>query len=153
MSNTPEHQQQQKAKPVNVSPYVVRIATILVFIIALMRMPHLFYTIIHLLVFIICGLSLSPKNWKRRPLWTAAVVLTGIIYNPIIPLHLDRWLWIIINIPTAMLFFHALDDKPEGLLPVEPSSFIEPKTSTPTITITESQTSKKQEPPKRKSED
>jgi hypothetical protein len=145
MSNTPERQH-QKAKPGKVSPYMVRIATIMVFIIALMRMPHLFYTIIHIFVFIICGLSLGPQNWKRRPLWTAAIVLTGIIYNPIIPLHLDRWLWILINIPTAMLFFHALDDQAEDL-PVEPSAFIEPRPGS--ATITEPKTIKQQEPPKK----
>jgi hypothetical protein len=146
MSNKPEHPQ-QKAKPFRVSPYVVRITTIMVFIIALMRMPHPFYTVIHLFIFIICCLSLGPENWKRRPLWTAAVVIAGLIYNPIIPVHLDRALWILVNIPTAMLFFHVLDDENAEHPPVAPGVFIEPKPSS--STITESKTVKKQEPPQK----
>jgi hypothetical protein len=117
----------------------------MVFIIALMRMPHLFYTVIHVFIFIICGLSLGPENWKRRPLWTISVVFVALIYNPIIPLHLDRALWIMVNIPTAMLFFHVLEDEEDELLPVLPSAFIEPKPSS-TI-IVEPKTVKQPKPP------
>ena len=144
MSNKSERQQ-QKIKPFKVSPYVVRITTIMVFIIALMRMPHLFYTVIHLFVFLICCLSLGPENWKRRPWWTAGVILIGLIYNPIMPLHLDRALWILVNIPTAMFFFHVLDDEKDGHRHVEPGTFIEPKPAS--SIITEPKTVKHQEPP------
>jgi hypothetical protein len=149
MSNTPKRKE-KKARPRRVSPYAVRITVIMVFIIALMHLPHLFYAVIHIFIFVICALSLGKENWRRRPIWTAAVVLVGIIYNPIIPIHLNRALWILINIPTAMLFFHVLDDEIDVSIPVDPSAFITAEPSSSFITepkAMKSQAMKNQEPP------
>jgi hypothetical protein len=116
----------------------------MVFIISLMHLPHLFYAVIHIFIFVICALSLSPENWRRRPLWTAAVIIVGLVYNPVIPIHLNRALWILINIPTAFLFFQVLNDESETLSPVTPDAFILPESVSQTKpTIDEPRTTDK----------
>jgi hypothetical protein len=67
-------------------------------VIALTRMPYGYYTILRILTtFTTCGLSYVSYKSKRLSLTILSLILC-IIYNPILPFHIGKTSWQIINI-------------------------------------------------------
>ena len=64
------------------------------------------YTYYELLRIFICGLSawIAYLYYEKNTSWYWVFVGVAILFNPIIPVHMDKGAWIIINIITALIF-------------------------------------------------
>ena len=80
----------------------------LMLILALLDMPYGYYTLLRLVV---CGMGVFVAifAYNSRKFW--AVYLFGfiaVLFNPLVPIHLDREIWRGIDIVCAVLFCGAL---------------------------------------------
>lgn len=87
---------------------VVRIIAAIMLVWALDRHPYSYYT---LLRFVVCGVSaygvyfaieLNKQGWA----WILGIV--AILFNPFVPVYLDRSTWAIIDLGVAGLLFTSL---------------------------------------------
>lgn len=75
-------------------------------LIAILPLPYGYYTALRPIMWIGAGIvawSLYLPKKQMSPLIWAFLGLV-LVYNPIIPLHLNRWLWLPINFLSAVLF-------------------------------------------------
>lgn len=81
---------------------ISRILAILLLILALGHMPYGYYV---LLKWIICAIfahcAITAHKMKDES-WTWIFGVTAAIYNPIIPVHLGRHIWPIVNIASVL---------------------------------------------------
>ena len=87
-------------------PYIAIIALSLL---ALFPLPYGYYTFLRIAVTLCAGMTSyiyfksDDKGWL---MW--ACTATAIIFNPIIPIHLTREIWVVLNIVVAGLFGYLL---------------------------------------------
>ena len=84
---------------------------IFVCIIALLPWPTEFYIFTRICLFSVAGL-LARQLYKSKPDdqqgWWILLIACAVLYNPIFPIYLNSRLgWMIINVLTALLFFHS----------------------------------------------
>ena len=86
-------------------------------VIALAPWPYAYYRLLRLVVFVCCGL-IAYKSYRDRGItgWLVALVATALLFNPIIPIHLNRAIWAILNLAAAgLLVAHMISDgRPKG---------------------------------------
>lgn len=73
-------------------------------LIALAPLPYGYYTLLRLVV---CGSSayIAWTTAKLKPTgWTAVFALVAVLFNPIIPVYLDREIWAFIDIGVAIIY-------------------------------------------------
>ena len=72
----------------------------LLFIAVIPVLPYPFYLLLRLIVSIACLFAyFKTRNIYYRKWWTRPALLTiGILFNPIVPVHLTRFLWLPIDI-------------------------------------------------------
>jgi len=84
---------------------------IFICIIALLPWPTEFYIFTRICLFTVAGLlahQLYKSNPEDQQGWWILLIACAILYNPIFPIYLNNRLsWMIINILTALLFFHS----------------------------------------------
>lgn len=89
---------------------------IIALVIGLMPIPAYEYYI--LMRFIVCGFTsyLAYCEYKKSSIpWAWVLGGTAVLYNPILPVELNRGLWIVLNIATiAVLYFHSTKDSEDG---------------------------------------
>ncbi|MEK7552877.1 MAG: DUF6804 family protein [Patescibacteria group bacterium] len=91
------------------------IATVLLFLAVADGWPYGFFT---LLRFVVCAstIFLAWRSYKtNKTNWSWAFVFVAILFNPLIPVHLSRDTWVIIDIVvglflTASLFFFKISN-------------------------------------------
>ena len=75
-------------------------------LLALFPWPYGFYIFLRLGISIV-GAWLAYEQWKHDDAvsgWVLAFGVTALLYNPLIPIHLTREIWSVLNIATAGLF-------------------------------------------------
>ena len=81
------------------------IAVVVLSLIALLPMPYGYYTILRICVSICGGLTAYIYfNAGRRDICVWLCIAVAIIFNPIVPVHLNREVWSIFNVLVAGLF-------------------------------------------------
>lgn len=87
---------------------IVRVIAVTLLFLALGQHPYGFYKILR---FVVCGVAaygayfaieLERKNWA----WSLGIV--AILFNPFIPVHLDRYTWAIIDVIVAFVLIVSL---------------------------------------------
>lgn len=78
-------------------------------LIALLPMPYGFYMLLRIVV-CSAGAYIAYVEYQRANKANHWCILFGVaafVFNPIVPIHLERSLWALLNIGTALLFlFH-----------------------------------------------
>jgi hypothetical protein len=71
---------------------------------ALLPLPYGYYQLLRLVVTGSCGL-LAYWEFRKNGLviWLMALILVAILFNPIVPVRLDRDQWAVIDIAVALL--------------------------------------------------
>lgn len=80
-------------------------ATIIILLIALLPLPYGFYTIVRILGFISCGFVAYQAYLEKKEILFSVFFILSIIYNPIFKVYLNKDIWTVINIATALLLF------------------------------------------------
>ncbi len=95
-------------------PLVVSIAALL--IAAFGEPPYDFFVLMRVLLFVVCLVAMAALQ-KSNPgtswVWTLAVI--ALLYNPLLPIHLRRDTWRLLNLATVpILGFLCLASGPSG---------------------------------------
>jgi hypothetical protein len=85
-----------------------RIGTGAMLVLALARHPYSYYT---LLRWVVCGVgvySVFQAIHSKKYGWAWAFGIVSLLFNPMLPVHLDRATWAVVDIAVAALFFISL---------------------------------------------
>ncbi|WP_028313217.1 DUF6804 family protein [Desulfatibacillum aliphaticivorans] len=66
--------------------------------------PYGYYVFLRIVLFIICIFFVIDAKEKQNTPMAVAFGITGIIYNPVMSIHLTREIWSVINVLTVFLF-------------------------------------------------
>lgn len=87
------------------TPTLIAIGLLLI---ALLPMPYGYYTLVRICICLYSGF-LAYKSWKEKiDMWMWIFIVVAVLFNPIIPIYLDRGLWAMIDIATAIVFFISI---------------------------------------------
>tara|TARA_B100001989_G_C24516571_1_gene453492 strand:+ start:232 stop:558 length:327 start_codon:yes stop_codon:yes gene_type:complete len=83
-------------------PYIF---VILLSLIAVFPMPYGYYSILRICV-CVCGLLTAYIDFQngKPKVTTWLCILLAVIFNPVIPIHLTREIWLVLNVIAAWLF-------------------------------------------------
>ena len=86
-------------------PILIIYATTAMLLLALLPLPYDFYTILRLVAFIVFSWAayISYKNETQILPWAFGLLL--VLFNPIIPIHLSREVWIPIDLGATLFIF------------------------------------------------
>ena len=92
-------------------PRIAWLLPIALVLAALAPLPYGYYVFLRIVLCGACAL-LAFSDYRRKQsnnLWLVGLLLLAVIYNPLIPVHLEREVWAPINVATAgFLFLHML---------------------------------------------
>jgi len=93
-------------KPFRLSS-IVWLCPAVALLIALAPLPYGYYTLLRIIV---CGAAalIAYQHYEKErevSFWVALMAGVAILFNPIIPVHLNREIWAPIDIITAVIFF------------------------------------------------
>jgi hypothetical protein len=87
---------------------IARIIAAILLVWALDKHPYSYYT---LLRFIVCGVSAYGAYFAvelKKNSWAWIFAIIAILFNPIIPVHLDRRTWAFIDLGVAIILLISL---------------------------------------------
>ena len=79
-------------------------------LLALLPWPYGFYTFLRLSVCLVCS-WLAYEQWKHDDAvsgWVVGLSTVALLYNPLLPVHLSREIWMVLNIGSAVLIIGHL---------------------------------------------
>lgn len=72
-------------------------------LLALLSLPYGYYTFLRLVVCLSAGF-IAYWTWSRGVLWGVAFVAFALLFNPLVPVYLDRETWTPIDVSAAALY-------------------------------------------------
>ena len=75
-------------------------------LVAMMRLPYGYYTFTRILT---CGFCLVVALFgfevraAKRAIWTVIFVIVAIVFNPLIPIHLNSYIWPYLDFAAAVV--------------------------------------------------
>jgi hypothetical protein len=93
-----------------VLPRILWVATALVLIVAVFPLPYGYYTFTRIVTCLAC-IVLAWSAWRpvgRSAPWAAIFTLLAILFNPIIPVHLTKKIWVVLDLGAAMIILAHL---------------------------------------------
>jgi hypothetical protein len=104
-----------------VVPQVLKVPLLIcmfgLFLAAVGHFPYDFYVLLRVAVFATCAVEFLSFRESQRTIWSGALLLTGLMYNPVFPIRLHRSTWVVINWATLFLFGAMLGlMKSEGMV-------------------------------------
>lgn len=80
----------------------------LALILAILPLPYAYYQFLRIFVFFSAGfVSYKFLEQKLMP-WVLVFGAIALIFNPIVPIYLDKSSWVVIDFISALLFFSAI---------------------------------------------
>lgn len=72
-------------------------------LLALLEMPYGYYTFLRLVICLSAAI-IAYWSWRHVPVWGAVFATVALLFNPLIPVHLDRETWAPIDMGAAVLY-------------------------------------------------
>jgi len=86
---------------ISIKPAII--ASIALLILAVFPLPYGFYTLLRIVVFLTAG-YISWFCYKSKKIkWTWTMGFMSLIFNPVIPLHFERALWVAVDLIAAII--------------------------------------------------
>ena len=70
--------------------------------------PYGYYTLLRLVVFITSGFVTIAAYKMQKYGWMIGVGLAALLFNPLVPIHLDKTTWRVIDFIVSVLFLTLL---------------------------------------------
>jgi hypothetical protein len=91
-------------------PRLVWIVPAILLAIAVSRLPYGYYTFVRIVT---CGAAaliafVAFKERAPNQFWTAPLALMALLFNPLIPIHLDRATWFYLDLGASVVFIAHL---------------------------------------------
>ena len=74
-------------------------------LIAISGMPYAYYTLLRWVVCAASVITLGMAINEERTGWKVVFGILALLFNPLIPIHLDKEVWLPIDILAALMFF------------------------------------------------
>lgn len=87
---------------------IVKTIAILMLFWALTDNPYGYYQILRWVIAGVTGYSAYLAYEQGRNTWTWIMAITSILFNPIVPIYLDRETWTVLNIIAAAIIFISM---------------------------------------------
>ncbi len=87
---------------------IIRIIATIMSLWALADNPYGYYQILRWVIAVAAGYSAYLAYEQGKNTWTLILVITAILFNPIVPIYLYREIWSVLNIITAVIFFISI---------------------------------------------
>lgn len=85
----------------------ILVASGVALILAILPLPYAYYQFLRIFIFFSAGF-VSFKFLKQKFIpWVLVFGAIALIFNPIVPTHLDKSSWVVIDFISALLFFLA----------------------------------------------
>ena len=84
-----------------------KIAAILLLVAVIPIWPYFLYQFLKLVVFGAAAFSVYLYHKEKNTRWMIIMIVIGIIFNPINPLYFGHFLWSIIDLIVAVVFFKS----------------------------------------------
>lgn len=84
-----------------------KIATIALMIAVVPIWPYFFYQFLKIAIFGASAFSVYLYHKEKNTKWMMIMIVIAIIFNPINPLYFGHFLWSIVDIVIAILFFKS----------------------------------------------
>lgn len=75
-------------------------------LLALAPWPYAYYQLLRVAVFA-AGLYVSISIWQRDPPVAIGILICALVFNPFLPVHLNRAIWSVLNVAAAGVFGFA----------------------------------------------
>ncbi len=82
-------------------------------LLALLPWPYGYYMFLRIAMCLSLGI-IAFYHWNKyeTSIWPVILGLGAILYNPVLPIHLDREIWVVLNVLTAVVLgSHLLWDR------------------------------------------
>ena len=90
---------------------VARFVTAGALLIALGRLPYAYYTLTRFLCCLVAGYGAYLASERRQQPWMWAFGATALLFNPFVPVHLDRATWAVLDVAAAVLMLWSLTNR------------------------------------------
>jgi len=87
---------------------IIKVLAAIMLLVALTSLPYGYYTVLRWVVTIIAAISAFDAYSKEKAPWAWAFGGIMILFNPFVPIHLNRGIWTPIEIVTAMIFLTSI---------------------------------------------
>jgi hypothetical protein len=84
-----------------------KIAVILLLVAIIPIWPYFFYQFLRFVVFGAAAFSANLYHKEKNTQWMILMIIIAIVFNPINPLYFERFLWSIIDLIVAVVFFKS----------------------------------------------
>src|SRR3989344_6097425 len=84
-----------------------KIAAIVLLVAVIPIWPYFFYQALKLVVFGASAFSVYIYHKEKDTKWMVIMIVIAIVFNPVNPLYFGHFLWSIVDIIVALLFFKA----------------------------------------------
>jgi hypothetical protein len=87
-------------------PRLVWLVPVVLLVVATSRLPYGYYTFMRIVT---CGIAavIAFAGFRDRPVvqaWSVLLALVAVLFNPIVPVHLDRQTWFYLDLGAAAVF-------------------------------------------------
>lgn len=88
---------------------IIRIIASILLFVALSKQPYFYYSLLRVCIFLtgVYGVHLSYKFEIDKWIWIFGAIT--LIFNPIFPIYLDRGLWAVIDVATAIVLLASIN--------------------------------------------
>lgn len=85
---------------------VVWLLPAILLVVAVLPLPYGYYTFLRIVVFLAAGFIAFTtfSHSEQLGFWTVAFALIALLFNPIIPVFLEREMWFVIDLAVAAAF-------------------------------------------------
>jgi len=89
-------------KNISIKPAII--ASIVLLLLAILPWPYGYYTLLRLVVCFTAAFLGWFSYKKQRIRWVWIMSFIALVFNPFVPLHFGRELWLMVDIIAAILF-------------------------------------------------
>lgn len=87
---------------------ILRIVSAILLLWALSTHPYGYYTILRFVVTGVAAYSAYISVNQKKKIWTWSFGIITILFNPFVPIHLDKDTWAVIDVLVAIFFIVSL---------------------------------------------
>jgi hypothetical protein len=91
--------------------YLTRLAAALMLLLAILPNPYSYYMLLRVIVCAVGAYSAYIAYQKKEVGWSWAFGIIAALFNPFIPVHLTKEIWMFFNLISAAVFFASTNDE------------------------------------------
>lgn len=84
--------------------FYICLTAVILLLLALFNLPYGYYTFLRIIIFSIACYTIIVLYRLEKTIMSLIFVIIAVLFNPIIPVYLERDIWAIIDIITAIVF-------------------------------------------------